>query len=99
MTNRGFALGQFSFMMRLEEFLSGAHWQLRGRCPAPRRPVNWSWATSSFVGHVTPVVAAAVPGRSEIGAAMLALATWSRGDATSSLVAGSPDPVGESTLF
>jgi hypothetical protein len=40
-------------------------WKLRGQCPAPRRPVNWYWATPSPVALVTLVVAATVAGRSE----------------------------------
>jgi hypothetical protein len=48
---------------------------------------------------VTLLVAGAGHGRPNIGASVPALTTWSREDATSSLVTGSPDPVGESALF
>ena len=60
------------------------------------------------LGHVTlraiprPValiVAGAGPGRPNVGALVPACTTWLREDATSSLVTGSPDPVGEAALF
>src|SRR5450759_599327 len=48
---------------------------------------------------VTLVVAVAGSGRFEYWCLSARLATWSREDATSSLVTGLPDPVGESALF
>ena len=48
---------------------------------------------------MTLLVALADPSRPNFGALVPALETWSREDATSSLVTGSPDPVAESALF
>src|SRR5271157_6040857 len=79
-----------------------ALWQQTRRCPAPRRFLNWVSLTSRSTRwplHVTLIVVGAVFGPSNFGALVPALATWLREDATSSLVTGLPDPVGESAFL
>src|SRR5208337_423887 len=56
-------------------------------------------ALHAIARPVTLIGVGAVPGPSDFGALVPALATWLREDATSSLVTGLPDPVGESAFL
>ena len=66
-----------------------------GARPSTPRELGLSHVTlHAILRPVIFLVVGADPGRPNVGALVPALPTWSREDATSSLVTGSPDPLG-----
>src|SRR5208337_3911052 len=79
-------------------------WSCTTLAPVPGSPtaleLGFSHVTVRAISQpVTFSVAGAVLGPPNFGALVPACTTWLREDATSSLVTGSPDPVGEAALF
>ncbi len=79
-------------------------WSLTTYAPVPGSPTALELGFIHVTLHtvalpVTLIVVDAVLGPPNVGALVPALTTWLREDATSSLVTGSPDPVGESAFL
>src|SRR5208337_5315449 len=90
-------LGQFCRKLSMSR---SCGWSLATDAPVPGSPTALELGFIHVALHtvalpVTLIVVGAVSGPPNVGALVPALSTWLREDATSSLVTGLPDPVGE----